>query len=448
MKEIFKRNHKYNKSYIFLFFFILISITVGYAVINTTLNINGSSKFSKNSWSIYFENIVIIDNHAKFVPAAPSIDSDKANISFSAVLAKPGDLYEFNVDIVNNGTLDAMITSISKSGLSAEQQKYIEYSVTYYDGGTISTKDILKAGAKETLRIRVRFISDIEAGDLPNSSDTLNLSYNLNYQQADSTAKTRTKNVICKRATILRTQQCPYTSGSSNCYGAGYSASGTKKTTTITYGQIGTSGTLKTGDAFDCDVIGNGSYNERFYYLSDVDSKTSALIYYLTPNYSGQPTSGLPDQAYDNRYSGSLMSSKYGPVIAKLALPRIDDWPNVRLNNPTVNITDASGNIVVKNFSYSGYAARMLRYSDLANSSCTLNSKTGVLDSCVFLLENTRFGNSTHPTYNIWLENPYEANGPSVYILSASDRAVQADAAYKDNGVKPVIEVPKSAISY
>lgn len=445
MKKIFKRRHKNSKSYILIVFFVLIGITAGYAVINTTLSITGAGKLSQNSWNVHFENLVILDDNATHVPTAPSIDSGKTNVEFAVVLGKPGSSYEFTVDVVNSGTIDAMISSISNSALTTEQQKYIDYSVTYYDGGTIATKDILKAGTTETIRIRVRFLSDITASNLPATSDTLRLSYSINYQQADSTAKTRTEKIICKRATSIHSETCQHTSGD-YCYGAGYSASGSKKTTTVKYGNLGTSGVLETGNIFDCDVTGDGNYDQRFYYLRDIDSKTSALIYYTVAFYNPIDTTKAPMVTYDNRYTGSSITSKYGPVVAKLVLPRTDDWPNVRLTNSNVNITDASGNVVVNNFKYSGYAARLLSYSDLELSYCTPNS--GLINSCLFLHENTKFTNPNSPIENIWLENPYASNNPSAYLIQSSHKRLISSAATTYAGVKPVIEVAKTAISY
>ena len=62
---------------------------------------------------------------------------------------------------------------------------------------------------------------------------------------------------------------------------------------TITYGQCGTSGNLNTGDAFTCDVNGDGKFDElyeRFYYVSDYynthtgkfEDDTVVLIYYYS----------------------------------------------------------------------------------------------------------------------------------------------------------------------
>ena len=60
--------------------------------------------------------------------------------------------------------------------------------------------------------------------------------------------------VICKRATTLHTEECTQTDATNYCSGAGYTTSGSKGTTTITYGNLGTTGVLTSGDAFDCDV--------------------------------------------------------------------------------------------------------------------------------------------------------------------------------------------------
>ena len=43
----------------------------------------------------------------------------------------------------------------------------------------------------------------------------------------------------------------------------GYKLDESKGTTTITYGSLELSGTLTIGDAFDCDVNGDGVYNSE-----------------------------------------------------------------------------------------------------------------------------------------------------------------------------------------
>ena len=100
-----------NKSiYIVLIVIALIGITIGYAVINTTLNINGKSSISKNTWDVYFDNVVVKDGSVEAVKI-PTV-TDKTTVDFEVALNLPGDFYEFTVDVVNAGSIDAMIESI------------------------------------------------------------------------------------------------------------------------------------------------------------------------------------------------------------------------------------------------------------------------------------------------------------------------------------------------
>ena len=48
-----------NKNIFFIIVFLL-CISVGYAVLNSTLIINGKSNISKNIWDVHFENINVI----------------------------------------------------------------------------------------------------------------------------------------------------------------------------------------------------------------------------------------------------------------------------------------------------------------------------------------------------------------------------------------------------
>lgn len=435
MKKI---RRKVNKPLLYFVFFVFASVTVGYAALSTTLSITGKGTLSKNSWDIHFENLVIVDNGASAVTTAPTIDSTKTKVSFNITLSKPGDSYEFTVDAVNKGTIDAMLSGFSATSLTADQQKYLTYTVTYGDGATISTKDYLKKGTSETIRVRVRFRDDLTSADLPSSAETLNLTATLVYVQADSTAKARsTPSILCKRATTLHTEKCGMGSA---CLDAGYTAN-----SDITYGQLGTTGKLTAGDAFDCDVNGDGTYDakdERFYYLTDLNSNTAVLIYYIY-TYSGSNAFGnAPNVYYNSNYLPSFYT-KAGPVTAVLSLPEESEWPNVSLVNPIRNITNGSGSVVVPGFSYSGYAAR-LPSSDEIDAACP-NGGTlhGYDEKCLFLLESTRFYAVGHPVSDILTETI--CNDSTVYSINSTQRQMQS---YPGGGLKPVIEVPKTRMSY
>ena len=261
------------------------------------------------------------------------------------------------------------------------------------------------------------------------------------------------KKVICKRATTLHTEECTQTDTSYYCSGTGYTASGSKRTTTITYGNLGTSGTLTSGDAFDCDVNGDGTYDpvaERFYYVTDMNDTTAVLIYYNNVSAGNPSKNSL--YAYDS--SGENF---HGPKTAIAQLPTTSQWSNVNLTNTMQAIVNedggstTTGGTLPSNFSYSGYAARFLTINEI-KSGCKLSSlnQRMQLNKCIYLLENTKFSNDSNTAWAWWLENPLYNNsrlawGVSGRGLYVSDYNVsKAD----DEGVRPAIEVPKSNIDY
>lgn len=382
MKKI---RRKVNKPLLYFVFFVFASVTVGYAALSTTLSITGKGTLSKNSWDIHFENLVIVDNGASVVTTAPTIDSTKTKVSFNITLSKPGDTYEFTVDAVNKGTIDAMLSGFSATSLTTNQQKYLTYTVTYSDGATISTKDYLKKGTSETIRVRVRFKDDLTATDLPSSAETLNLTATFVYVQADSTAKERAKpSILCIRDNTA------------------------------------TSEDLMLGDKLYCDVNGDGTYNESteiFYYLKDLDSdSTSAVLIYnnvTSPDYV----------AY------SKTNTLNGPTIASKYLPTISEWPNVSLTKAIRDIKSQDSDFIIKGFNYSGYAARLPSLSEV--ESCANESNCPI-------------------TGVIWLETP-KTQSNALYLFAPSlgyNQIRYDDVTSLTASVMPVIEVPKSRISY
>ena len=279
------------------------------------------------------------------------------------------------------------------------------------------------------------------------SDDTLKFDGN-------SISKGDTKRPICKRATILHTEECLQTDTTYFCSGAGYTTNGSKGTSTITYGNLGTSGTLSSGDAFDCDVNGDGTYNpntERFYYVTDMNDTTAVLIYYNNVS-SGNP-SNTKNYAYD-----SLNENWHGPRTAIAELPTTSQWTNVRLTNDVRSITTntggntTSGGTTPSNFSYAGYAARLLTIQEIRNGT-GINVptwKVGELDNFTYLLENTKFSSNGNASWAWWLENVRSDSSLSAWYVLGNNRYVyDYTVSYADDiGVRPVIEVSKTNIEY
>ena len=196
--------NKKKKNKIFLLLILLLGITVGFAALATTLKINGNAGIGKNSWNIYWDSI---GNEDGVTPetATEIVDEDtthKKNIvTFDVTFDKPGDFYEFQVDAVNAGTIDAEILEIeSKYNDAVISQEnplpsYLKYSVKYADGSDITVGDKLAKRTSTTeftrkrYKIRVEYDKDAVTIDDVNDQDgdvTHSFSFKVEYGQSST----------------------------------------------------------------------------------------------------------------------------------------------------------------------------------------------------------------------------------------------------------------------
>ena len=254
------------------------------------------------------------------------------------------------------------------------------------------------------------------------------------------------KTIVCKRATKLHTEECEQTDNTYYCSGAGLTGK------TITYGTI-PGKELKSGDAFDCDVNGDGTYDEnteRFYYVTDMNDSTAVLIYY------NNVSKGKPSNSTTYVYDASR-ENFHGPRTAIEQLPSTNEWRNVSLTSSVRNIVTengtktTTGGTLPDSFSYAGKAARLLTVQEVRkatgiNGIPTL--KTGELDNFNYLMENTKYSSSSL-TYGYWLENPLSGDFADAWYVHGEYRNVRrSPASSAGHGVRPAIEVLKSNISY
>ena len=165
---------------------LFLGLGIGYSFITTTLTIDGTANVDSNTWNVYWDNVRVAAGSVTGdqVTSSPTIDTNKTTVSFRINLKEPGEYYEFKVDAKNDGTLDAMIDTISKSTIPA----YINYSVTYDNDIEINEKDLFSAGDKKTYKIVVKFRDDVAANELPSSPQSVQVSFAITYVQADNSA--------------------------------------------------------------------------------------------------------------------------------------------------------------------------------------------------------------------------------------------------------------------
>ena len=183
-----RRQRKYN---LILFLILLVAgIGLGYAALGANLSINGTTNLTRTTWDIHFDHIT--ETSGGVTPAtATSINAAGNTVTYSITLSNPGDFYEFTVDAVNAGTVDAMIESVTSTlnnGSISNLPDCLSYSATYSDGVTIAPNHLLAANTSETYKVRIEFKTDIEEEDLPDSNQTLNLAFTVNYIQVDNEA--------------------------------------------------------------------------------------------------------------------------------------------------------------------------------------------------------------------------------------------------------------------
>ena len=457
----------------------LIGITVAYATLSQNLNISGVANVDKTSWNIHFTNVLIPKVEGQATGGKAVLNSGSTVITISeGTLSAPGDKIVYTFDVINEGDLPAEVETTLTQMESCKAENGSDVSMfcnkigldlVYADTKEkVQKSDRLLSGETKTLNLIITYDKDKLLTTLPTYPITLsNITSTINYtmltKEKSETPVTPEKKVICKRATTLHTEECTQTDATYYCSGAGYTTSGSKGTTTITYGNLGTSGTLTSGDAFDCDVNGDGIYDpntERFYYVSDYyntntksfESDTAVLIYYN--NVSVGSTNNNTTYAYDS--SGE---NWHGPRTATEQLPTTSQWNNVSLKNTTRAILNenggntTTGGTISSNFSYAGYAARLLTIEEIRQGTGITNIptwQTGELDDFTFLLENTKFDTGNNATWAWWLENPRSDYSENARNVSGRDRDVNSNAAanYSGVGVRPVIEVSKTNIEY
>lgn len=141
------------KSYILpIFALVVVILSVGYAAITATLNITGTSTITKNTWNIHFQDLSVTSGSVTAATPAAITTNNHAEITYTVTLPKPGDFYEFTVNIVNAGTIAANTT--------------------------------LAAGASKKIKLRVQYRKDITSSQLPTADTTLTLKFSLPIVQA------------------------------------------------------------------------------------------------------------------------------------------------------------------------------------------------------------------------------------------------------------------------
>ncbi len=168
-------------------------IGLGFAALSATLGITSIAIIGNISFDVHFANVEVKEGSMEAVSPATINASDNTQINFSLHLTTPGQFYEFETDIVNNGTLDAYLSSIELLGLDETTKKYLNVTYKYISGGKIRINDLLKSGETERIKVKVDFLYDITLDDLPKEETSIDFTLNMTYTQDNGTGIERDK---------------------------------------------------------------------------------------------------------------------------------------------------------------------------------------------------------------------------------------------------------------
>ncbi len=179
-------NHK--RSIVFIFMAVLAcSLGLGYAMLSTQLSIEGTSKFHEANWDVHFENIQV--KNGSITPTSPATITNPTTVTFNVKLENPNDFYEFTVDVVNSGTINAMVGGINiLPVLTSAQQEYLDYKVTYKNNKEIELKQQLDAGTAETIKVHFSYKENVDTSLYPTEDQDIPITVNIEYVQKEDDA--------------------------------------------------------------------------------------------------------------------------------------------------------------------------------------------------------------------------------------------------------------------
>ncbi len=178
-------------------------LSIGFAALSQTLTIDGTADVQAQNWDIHFENLSAVNDYGTTatVVTAPTIDAETTHIGdFAVNLNAPGDKFSYTFDIVNDGSIDATLSTMTlptslgcvssnvDAVLGATEAAYVcsklTYTLTYSDGTLLTGNPTLAAGTSKSVILTLEFSSEVDAALLPTASVSVtDLAITLNYIQ-------------------------------------------------------------------------------------------------------------------------------------------------------------------------------------------------------------------------------------------------------------------------
>ena len=129
---------------------LIMIMAVGYALLSQQLSINGTANIT-STWKIEITNITEKERHGGVTEKSKSYDAMTAN--FDVGFISPGDYIIYDVEVTNSGTLDAVIERIN---VVTENNPAIIYTTSGIKRG-----DVIEKNSKKYLTVKIEYDSNV-----------------------------------------------------------------------------------------------------------------------------------------------------------------------------------------------------------------------------------------------------------------------------------------------
>ncbi len=159
-------NERFKNTLLIVLIIVVVSMTVVYAALSTTLSIKSSAKIAATKWDIHFENLVLVQNSGNntgtVIRSARILDNTTQIGELIVDLKKPGDFVSYTFDIVNDGDIDAKINSIvlatPNCGGNTSACEKLEYNVKYTVSGlTPAVGNVLNKKSRINATLTIKY---------------------------------------------------------------------------------------------------------------------------------------------------------------------------------------------------------------------------------------------------------------------------------------------------
>ena len=151
---------------------LILVMAVGYAAFATNLNIEGTSSID-SKWDVRILSVTPNATATCSDTSQPSTCTTKGDIAhsitnndltatFSTSLVSPGDTVTYDIVVKNNGTLNAELSTLTKTDTNNP-------AITFTTSG-LDEDDIINAGESKTMTIVVTYVNDTEGQGQPAST--------------------------------------------------------------------------------------------------------------------------------------------------------------------------------------------------------------------------------------------------------------------------------------